>query len=265
MTLGSDIFAHCVPSGQLGAKAEPSPEDKATQPQKRNARSKDPGLTGPGAETPVWTEPEPAVPDAHGSDIALNLSQQAPLEARSHPGRTTSGQEFCSLLSARRAQLAAIPHAGVQRIARKASGGRHVSDVTSEDHPHGMSSEGPAGQTPASDLHGAGQSVPPKGPVNQRKRLLELFKMVPQGTPPDPRREQGTTDPHENAEQPPRSDVRHHHPAPGSCPSGHHRRGHLDPLSLPARIGHHQSGRLLNEGGRPTEATPGQGAGPQYP
>ena len=35
MTLESDIFAHCMPSGQQVAKTEPSPEDKETQPQKR--------------------------------------------------------------------------------------------------------------------------------------------------------------------------------------------------------------------------------------
>ena len=33
MTLESDIFAHCMPSGQQVAKTEPSPEDKETQPE----------------------------------------------------------------------------------------------------------------------------------------------------------------------------------------------------------------------------------------
>lgn len=35
MTLESEIFAHCMPSGQQGIKPEPSPEDKTSQPQKR--------------------------------------------------------------------------------------------------------------------------------------------------------------------------------------------------------------------------------------
>ena len=109
--------------------------------------------------------------------------------------------------------------------------------------------------------------------------------MVPQGTPLDPRREQGAHDPHggdKNAEQPPRSDVRHHNPTlsvdaasmatvrtrtptgdlpTGDCPSGHRGGGHLDPLSVPVRVSYHQPGRIFDEGGRSAEATPGQGTG----
>ena len=232
----------------------------------------------------VRTEPSPAAStDAHGPHPPAG--QQTPSEARSHPGESTPGQEFCSLLSARRAQLAAQPHAGVQGMARKTGSGRHVRDHALKDSAHGMSAEGATCPAPASDLHSRGQNVPPTGPVDQRRRFMELLKVVPQGTPPAPRREQGARDPHggdKNAEQPPRSDVRYHNPTlsvdaaslatirartpagdlpTGDCPSGHRGGGHLDPLSVPVRVSHHQPGRLLDEGGRPTKAAPGQGTG----
>ena len=177
------------PAGSQNGAAAETAEARTDHSVSREAPSLWPGIRASAELSPGTA--------ANGPHLASD--QQAPSQARGHLVRPTAEQEFCSLLQARRMQLAAKPHASLQGVARKEGRGRHVADLASEDSAHGMSTERAACQAPESSLHRAGKGVASEGSVDRGNRLLELLKVVPQGATSDSRRGSGTHDTHTEA------------------------------------------------------------------